>query len=253
MANRDNCIILIIDPPVPDNTDAELRRSLGTERAVHINHDLLSNAYKKAKAYKGAITILSYARGVKNPDLTWLDADDPGFLESKEPAQEKRALNALELAFFTGAKKAVLLSHLSPTVKPEWLDQAFAAINDRTVVLGPNSDGSIYLAGFTQNNFKTLEGLSFTAYKLVEELTEKAKKNKLNVTVLPESYAVRDEESLRKWVESKEVSPTLFDKHQPPAEPAVADDKKPHKRAHRNIHSPAEPRPESPVERPPQA
>lgn len=251
MANRENCIILLIDPPAPENTDAELRRTLGPERAVHIGHDLLSNAYRLAKGYRNAITILSYARGPKNPDLTWLDSDDPGFLESKECAPEKRALSALELAFFTGAKKAVLLNHQSPAVKTEWFDQAFAAVNDKTLALGPNSDGSVYLAGFTQENFKVLEGLAFSSYKLAEELSEKAKKAKLSVTLLPETYAVRDEEALRKWVDSKETSPTLFDK--PAAAAARAEDRKPHKRGHRNPHAPAPaPQPGDPAETPPQ-
>jgi glycosyltransferase A (GT-A) superfamily protein (DUF2064 family) len=230
---RDNCIILLVDSPEPEKISAELKTAFGPERAVHVNSDLLSNTYKMVKSFPDAILILSYEKTVHHPDLTWLDQEDPGFLEVKNRPHEDRVQDAFRLAFFTGAKKAILLNHLSPELKKDWLYQAFDSVNEKTVAVGANSDGSFYLLGITQQNMKILEAPGFSHGKSAEALTERAKKNKLAVFSTPESYAVTGEEALRKWMESREALPSLFRAPAPLPEPGqpAQEVKKHHKRA----------------------
>ena len=240
--NRDNAIILLVDPPEADRISQELKTAFGPERAAHVNSDLLSSAYKLAKNFGEAILILSYAKTPRHPDLTWLDPEDPGFLEVKSRNYEDRLQEAFRLAFFTGAKKAVLINHLSPELKAEWLGQAFDAVSDKTVALGANQDGSFYLIGLTQQNLKIFEAPGFSRGKSAEALGERAKKNKLAVAAAPESYAITGEESLLKWMESRETLPPLF---QAPAAPPP-EPKKP-RRHSRHGELPAAPPPEKPA------
>jgi glycosyltransferase A (GT-A) superfamily protein (DUF2064 family) len=246
---RDNCIILLLDAPEPEKISQELKTAFGPERAVHVNSDLLSNIYKMAKSFPEAILILSYEKTVHHQDLSWLDQEDPGFLEVKNRSAEDRMQDAFRLAFFTGAKKAVLLNHLSPEIKKDWLYQALDAVNDKTVVVGPNQDGSLYLLGLTQQNLKLLETPGFSHGKSAEAMTERAKKNKLAVFSTPETYAVTGEEALRKWMESREALPPLFHAPDPrPSAPAQAPEhKKHHKRHGKNgLEIPLPPTPEKP-------
>lgn len=234
--NRDNCIILLVDPPEADKISSELKTAFGPERAAHVNSDLLSAAYKLAKNFGDAILILSYAKTARHPDLTWLDPEDPGFLEVKSHNYEDRLQDAFRLAFFTGAKKAVLISHLSPELKEEWLYQAFDAVNDKTVALGANQDGSYYLIGLSQQNLKIFETPGFSHGKSAEALSERAKKHKLAVAPTPEAYSITGEESLLKWMESKETLPPLF---QPPQ---ASQENKKHSRRHgKPLENPAQP------------
>ena len=220
---RDNCIILLIDSPVPERLAPELRTAFGAERAERVNFYLLQHTYKLAKQFKGAFLILSFDKSPQHPDLTWLDADDPGFLEAKGKNAECRTAEAFQLAFNTGAKKVLLLNHLSPGVKPEWLYQTFEAVTDKTISLGTNRNGSVYLVGLTINNLNILEGLSLTSIKAAEELSEKAKKNKLGVFALPATDTIRTEDALRSWLDAEDSAPSLFMKEPasiPAAEPA---------------------------------
>lgn len=217
---RDNCIILLLDAPEPEKISQELKTAFGPERAAHVNSDLLSNAYKLAKSFPDAILILSYEKTAHHQDLTWLDQEDPGFLEVKKRAAEDRIADAFRLAFFTGAKKAVLLTHLSPEIKKDWLYQAFDSTTDKTVVVGPNQDGSFYLLGLTQQTMKVLETPGFSHGKSAEALAERAKKGKFNVFNTPETYAVTGEDALRAWLENRETLSPLFHSASPiPAAP----------------------------------
>ncbi|OGS07629.1 MAG: hypothetical protein A2270_06740 [Elusimicrobia bacterium RIFOXYA12_FULL_51_18] len=241
-SKRDNCIILLIEPPVTERIDPEFVNAFGAERAVHIHLELLQNAYKLAKNFKDSILILSFDKSPRHPDLTWLDTEDPGFLEAKGKNSEDRITEAFQLAFNTGAKKVLLLSHLSPEVKSEWLYQAFDSVAEKTLALGLNQDGSIYLVGLTLNNLKVLERLSFISAKTAEEITEHTKKNKLGVFSLPEAYAVKNEENLRKWMESRDSAQSLF---KAPSGPGAAphEEKKHGGRGHKNPASQPQPLP----------
>lgn len=249
MKNRDNCVILLVSPPEETKVAAELRTAFGPERAVHVNGDLLAQAYKTVKNFNNAIPILSYEKTSRHPDLTWLDPEDPGFLEFKDKPLEERFRDVFRLSFFTGAKKAVIIDHLSPEIKEEWISQALEAVNDKTVALGTNSDGSFYLLGLTQAHLKLLEAPGFTAPKSAEILTERIKKAKLSVFNTPETYSVNSEDSLRRWLESRESEKHLF------SEPAAAAPKSsalttetPHKRASRRHRSHEEPQAKPPQE-----
>jgi len=251
---RDNCIILLVDPPETERVSQELKTAFGPERAVHVNGDLLANTYKLAKNFADAILILSYEKTSRHPDMTWLDQEDPGFLEVKNHAVEERIQDAFRLGFFTGAKKAVLISHLSPELKKDWLYQAFDSVTDKTVALGANQDGTCYLIGLTQQNLKIFEAPGFSRGKTAEILAERAKKNKLAVFNTPETYSITGEESLLKWMEAKETLPPLFTPAPAPAPAPVAPapaaaaaDTKKHKR-HAKVHQepPAAP-PEEPL------
>lgn len=242
---RDNCIILLVDSPVPENVHPELREAFGAERSVHINLDLLQNSYRLAKNFKDAILIMSYENSPRHPDLTWLDPDDPGFLEAKTKNLSGRISDAFQLAFNTGAKKALIINHLSPAIKQDWLYQTFDSVSDKTLALGLNQDGSAHIVGLTLANLKLLDGISFTSSKTAEELTEKAKRNKLSIFSLPESYAVKNEENLRKWLDSKEPAPTLFSRDASTALPistaaalSTSDEKKHSRRTHKShVHT----------------
>ena len=245
MAQRDNCIILLVDAPETEKINPELKTAFGPERAVHVNGDLLSAAYRLAKGFGEAIVILSYEKTARHPDLTWLDQEDPGFLEVKNRTPEERMQDAFRLAFFTGAKKAVLINHLSPDIKKEWLFQAFDSITDKAVAIGPNQDGTFYLLGMTQQSTRILDTPGFLTGKTAENLSERAKKNKLSVFSTPETYSVTGEETLLKWTESRETLPPLF--HQPePERPHLHEHKRHHRRHKAGQELPVEPPPEKP-------
>jgi len=232
-----------VSPPEQDKISRDFQTVFGPERAAHVSGDLLLQAYKTLKSFPDAILLLSYEKTSKHPDLTWLDPEDPGFLEFKAKPLDERIRDVFQLAFFTGAKKAVLIDHLSPEIKGDWLSQAFTALNDKTVALGANQDGSFYLLGLTQQNLKLLDTPGFTSGKSAEVLGERVKKNKLSLFSTPETYCINTEDSLRKWQENREAAPHFFaDKPAPSAAQQEPETKK-YGRRHARSHEshPAKP------------
>ncbi len=246
---RDNCIILLVDPPEADKISPDLKTAFGPERAVQVNSELLSAAYKLAKGFRDSMVILSYQKTTRHPDLIWLDPEDPGFLEAKTHTAVDRIQDAFRLAFFTGTKKAVLISHLSPELKSDWLAQAFAAVSDKTIAIGPAQDGSFYLLGLTQQTLKLLEAPGFSHDKSAETLAERARKNKLTVFSTPDTYAINSEETLLKWTESKNAFPPIFQQIQQAVLQGQQESKRHHRRHGHGHRQEAQVQP--PPEKPP--
>jgi len=201
-----------------------------------VSGDLLSQAYKTLKGFPNTLLLLSYEKTTRHPDLTWLDPEDPGFLEFTAKPPEDRIRDVFRLAFFTGAKKALLIDPLSPEIKGDWLSQAFEALNDRTVALGSNQDGSFYLLGLTQQNIKILDAAGFTSGKGAENIAERVKKNKLSLFSAPETYCVNSEDSLRKWLENREKEPRLFKEQQARTTQQQEQETKKHGKRHPRSH-----------------
>jgi len=212
--NRDNCLLLFIDPVEDSKIRKDLKENFTLEEAKNVYKELLSIAYRKVKTYYNAIPIISYEKTQKNPDLTWLDADDPGFVEYTKKSLEDRIRDTFRLAFFTGVKKAILIDPLTPGISQGQFDEAFSSINDRTAALGRNDDSSFYLLGLTQANLKVLDAPGFTFSKSGEILYERLKRAKLAVFETPKGFAVKDPENLKRWRSGKKetIQKTSADK-----------------------------------------
>jgi glycosyltransferase A (GT-A) superfamily protein (DUF2064 family) len=224
---KDNCLIFIIDAPVSENIDPELKKAFGTERAVHIYIDLLNSSYKTAKTVANTSIIISYKSSGKHPDLTWLDEDDPGFLEAKIKNLNERISTLFQWAFNAGAKKTVLLASSSPEVKPEWIEKSLDLLNKETVAIGP-TDEKPYLFGITADNLDLLEEVNFFTGDLTNDIYEKIKKARLKPESLPKTYTVKGEETLRTWIESKDAGSHIFSQKSAPKEHKKRERKKSH-------------------------
>ena len=205
--NRENCLILLIDPIEDNKIRKDLKENFGLEEAKKIYRELISLAYRKIKNYNNAIPIISYEKTSKNPDLTWLDTDDPGFVEYIKNNLETRIRDTFRLAFLTGAKRAILIDPMSPETSTAQINDAFDAINDRTAAIGLNEDGSFYLLGFTQANLKLLEAPGFTFSKSGEILYDRIKRLKLAVFETRKSYSVNTQEALKRWKTENRPNP----------------------------------------------
>ncbi|PIS47621.1 MAG: hypothetical protein COT17_02515 [Elusimicrobia bacterium CG08_land_8_20_14_0_20_51_18] len=210
MNEREKAVVLVIHAPEMEAVFPEMKEIFGNERAVHINRDLYVRAYSTANSYPGTIKVIGYSKTTKTQDLTWLSSDDPGFLECRGRDYSEMLLMTFALAFNTGAEKAVFINHLCPYVKKEHIDFAFSKIGEKSVVVGPAQDGRVYLLGLDKENYRALESFSLWKDNMLEEVMEKAKKQKLSAFMLEELAVIKDEDMLRKWMENRDNDVSVF-------------------------------------------
>ena len=196
----ENCIIIFLNAPQPDKINPVFANALGPERACHIYIEMASDVLATAKQIRGAYTFLVYEQTPRYPNLLWLDSDDPGFLEMKPQATAaERIYNAVQWASDAGAARIAVLSVESPGMPGEWIEKAFSLVSSKNVVVGPARGGGIYLFAASLPYPRVFEGYPWPSKHAFDEITERARRLRYNIEILPEFYSVRDEKTLQEW------------------------------------------------------
>jgi rSAM/selenodomain-associated transferase 1 len=107
-------------------------------------------------------------------------------------------------AFERGATQVVLVGSDSPTVPDEYLELAFAALEDNPVVLGPSEDGGYYLLGARREMPRIFEGIPWSTQHVWAETIKRLEAAGCGHHVLPTWYDVDSVSDLQRL--SQEVT-----------------------------------------------
>ena len=199
-------MILFLNAPQPDRLEPAVVEIFGPERACRIYTDIAKSVYGLIRRIKKIYPVLVYEKTPKFPDLMWLHSDDPGFLEPKiKSSCGERLMDAIKWSFSAGAGKVAVLSVFSPGVSPEIIDKAFDACAERNIAAGQSQDGGIYLFSVGAFYPQIFEGYPWPSKRQFDELSEKAKHLRITVSPLPESYTVKDEQTLQQWTAESRI------------------------------------------------
>ena len=100
----------------------------------------------------------------------------------------ERMQNAFTDAFANDVDQALLLGSDFPDLDAGILDQAFHALSNNDMTLGPSVDGGYYLIGFNRNTFlkDVFAGIPWGTGQVLGETLKKVEHAGLKVHLLPE-------------------------------------------------------------------
>jgi uncharacterized protein len=97
---------------------------------------------------------------------------------------------AFARAFAAGYRRVVVMSSDSPTLPPAILADAFAALDDHDVALGPTTDGGYYLIGLRAPQGRLFEEIAWSTGVVYAQTRARAAEGGLRVRALPEWHDV---------------------------------------------------------------
>ncbi len=204
--NRKNALIFVVIPPVVEIIDNELKKNFGIERTVNIIKDITIKTYSKIKSDSDYMMLISYFFTKKLPDLRWLDPYEPGYLDVSNLSYNLALIKSIEYAFRTGAEKAVWVNSLCPFIDTNDVLSAFSNITDRQLVLGHAANGGLYMAGVNPHTYTFLSVSSIVSDISFDETVDKVRKNRLVIFEMEPRFIIKDDESLKRWIESPDFS-----------------------------------------------
>jgi rSAM/selenodomain-associated transferase 1 len=92
--------------------------------------------------------------------------------------------------------EALVIGSDSPDLPMEFINEAFAAVAPRTIVIGPADDGGFYLIGRGPGTLLSLDGIAWGKPTVLEETIARAGRAGLSVRLLPQWYDVDDASGL---------------------------------------------------------
>jgi len=168
IAKSDNCVILFTKSPAPDQVKTRLVENgfLNAEEAVEIYEAFLSDILETVGRYAarnradlvvsyfpedGLDKILEILKSLRDPvKVARFDLQEGSSFD-------QRMNSAFSKVFAAGYQAAVIIGGDSPTISEKHIEEAFALLRDPRhsnlgiIVVGPCSDGGVYLIGLKRD------------------------------------------------------------------------------------------------------
>ncbi len=161
-------LIIFVKNPVPGTVKTRIAQTVGDERAAEVYQHLIR--YTQQVTHELPDHCVVYYGDYINPDDGWNDyekslqiGDDLGW----------RMLNAFQAHFAAGAQRVAIIGSYCLTITADHIRQAFDALTNVDVVIGPATDGGYYLLGMRRLHAFLFEDMPWSQPEL-SQLTESA-------------------------------------------------------------------------------
>jgi hypothetical protein len=118
----------------------------------------------------------------------------------------ERMANAFARSFESGMEKVVLIGTDCPTLQSQHLNQAFEALTNSDLVLGPATDGGYYLIGMKRRSDYLFEGISWSTAAVLSQTLAVATAHGLDFTLLDELSDIDTQEDWERYSSQIEIT-----------------------------------------------
>ena len=92
--------------------------------------------------------------------------------------------------FQAGAQRIVIVGSDSPSLPPEWIEDAFRKLDEANLVIGPATDGGYYLLGCAGSALPIFDNIAWGSEKVLSETISRLSDAAWRIALLPPWYDV---------------------------------------------------------------
>ncbi len=179
-------VIFFVKIPERGSVKTRLAASLGSNVAVTLYKAFVSDILDMLK--KGGYPLsVAFCPGHKREKAEkWLGSDFHLMPQRGESLGE-RMKNAFDEVFGADTEKSLIIGSDTPDLPCAFMDEAFLALRENDVVIGPSVDGGYYLIGFRKESFcpALFEGISWSTSDVLNQTLSRCADRNLRVHLLP--------------------------------------------------------------------
>jgi len=180
-------LIVFTRYPEPGKTKTRMIPALGAEGAARLQRQLTEDTLVQVKELT-ALSPLSvevhFSGGTEQLMQAWLGSDFV-YQPQTEGDLGTRITSAFAASFAAGMTRVVIIGIDCPDLKADLMVQAFEALEQCDVVLGPAEDGGYYLIGLKRMIDSLFVGISWGTSQVRQQTLEIAHKLNLAIAFLP--------------------------------------------------------------------
>jgi len=186
--------------PALGRVKSRLAAGVGLPAALAVYRELL--AITNAAIVAADVPATVWLADTAGPEPTAAEAHEWAALAARcQPEGDlgKRMTAAFAAAFAAGAGRVAIIGTDCPGLRARHLTQAFAALDNADVVLGPATDGGYYLLGLRQPQPALLANKAWSTDSVLADTLADAQHLGLRVSLLTELSDVDNAEDLAAW------------------------------------------------------
>lgn len=183
--------------PAPGEVKTRLAEAIGDEKAAECYRNLAELTLARTMAPTLYRRILYISPGERIPDFVrWLP--DETFQPQRGETLGLRIADAIARLLSIG-ERAVIIGTDAPDISREHVAEAFAALDNSDLVLGPAHDGGYYLIGMKRSWPDLFEGIAWSTKDVLHETLRRASQLGLSFHLLPALHDIDTIEDYRDW------------------------------------------------------
>lgn len=196
-----NQLSLFTKYPVAGAAKTRLIPKVGAEGAADIHRALTEHTLQTVSSLKRQIPFdieIAYTESSHQQMLDWLGGDFT-YNPQVDGDLGDRMLAVFEQGREAGFQNMVLIGTDCPGITVGILSQAFLALSEADLVLGPAVDGGYYCIGLSQPYAQLFDGIPWGSDQVLNETLTIARQLNLRVHLLPELHDIDRPEDLIHW------------------------------------------------------
>lgn len=179
---QENHLIIFVKNPVAGNVKTRLAKSIGDEKALEIYKHLLDITRNAAEGVD-CTRHLFYSDEIDSDNWS-LDKFNK-HLQSGDGLGEKMK-NAFHHILTLGAKRVIIIGSDCPGLTSKIIEEAFEALLEKDVCIGPAKDGGYYLLGMKTLHNPLFEDKQWSTDSVFEDTIVDLMENRLTYGRLPQ-------------------------------------------------------------------
>lgn len=192
-------LIVFVKAPIPGDVKTRLIPYLSGLEAADLYKCFVCDVIRNVTQTDPTLRVhVAYQPHPKANDLSWLGLrNTPELFRQDGRSLGERLIHAFGMAFGRGAKQIVIIGSDSPNLPHAYIDQAFAALSEADVVLGPTADGGYYLVGLSRPCLKLFDDVAWSTDQVFERTSHNAVNHGYTLRILPQHYDIDTVDDLR--------------------------------------------------------
>lgn len=181
-------LIIFTRYPEPGVTKTRLIPALGAEGAAALHRHLTEctlNSVKALQAQSNLSVEICFTGGTEQLMQDWLGKSYV-YRHQSQGDLGNRLITAFAQAFNQGLKKVIIIGTDCPQLDPRLLQQAFSALAESDLVLGPAKDGGYYLIGLQRPLRELFLEISWGSDRVFQQTVAIAQSLNLKLSYLPQ-------------------------------------------------------------------
>ncbi len=195
------CLIIFSRYPEPGKTKTRLIPVLGAEGAATLQRQMTEHKLadvRKLQAFYPISVEVHFAGGDEQLMQSWLGSNLI-YKRQCEGVIGCRMAAAFQASFNAGTNSVVLIGSDCPDLNAQLMAQAFQALRQHDLVLGPAQDGGYYLIGLHRLIPELFTGITWSTAEVLQQTVSIAHRLGLAVAYLPLLSDVDRPEDLSVW------------------------------------------------------
>ncbi|MBK8053595.1 MAG: TIGR04282 family arsenosugar biosynthesis glycosyltransferase [Saprospiraceae bacterium] len=196
--NSSDKLIIFIKNPIVGKVKTRIAAGSDDDQALIIYKKLLKIT-RKITTTLNVDKYLFYSDAISLDD----DWDNNKYIKKKQADGDlgHRMFHAFQTCFSSQANfdsKVLIIGSDCPYITPALIENAFSALDDHDVVIGPTKDGGYYLLGMKKLHQALFYGVNWSSDTVFNTTLEKIKNNGLSYT---QTTLLNDIDTYEDWVE----------------------------------------------------